>query len=149
VSWRRALAQTGITALAVDHAEPHQVYVGVRDYIANRTGVMVSRDRGETWTWASALPLRDAPRALAAHPGDAARLYAASGSVTDAPYASQLVRSQTNRTLKYSAAFATYLRAGKVADVALTPAGDTIIALSELTTRDVLIARIPRHVDAP
>jgi hypothetical protein len=49
-----------------------------------------------------------------------------------------------NSAVSYGATFASYLSAGKVADVALTPDGDTIVALSDAGTRDVIIARVER-----
>ena len=144
VSWRYALPSTGISAIAVDYADPHQIFVGVHDFTTGRTGVMVSRDRGVTWTWISGLPLRDTPSAVAAHPIDTVRLYVASGTFNDAPYVTHLARARTAAAVSYNPMFASYLSVGKVGDLALTPGGETIVALSDAITRNIIIARAER-----
>ena len=136
-TWRRTLSSMAINAIAVDHAPPYQVYASVSEYSTGRSAVMVSRDRGETW---ASTPLRGFP-VLATHPGDAARLYAASSGTPSSGYLSRYGRVGDS----YAQSFASYLMESGASDVGLTRDRATVLVSNgAVNGGDIAIVRITR-----
>jgi hypothetical protein len=134
-TWRQATPNLGVTAIAVDSRAPDDVFAAVTDYTAGKFGVLVSRDRGKTWTWS--LLTRDAPTALAA---DRETVYV-SGPTDIAPYTVRL----NGRQGSYVPSFASYLMEGTVRALTTTAEGDTLLVFNSSRSQpDVAILRIAR-----
>ncbi len=143
-TWRRSLPFTAVSAVAVDHMPPYQVYVAMRQYSPSEEGIMISRDQGYTWTLTDVRPrMRGAPTRLMVHPNDPARLYAGSNLVTQAPYLLRLNRTASANS--YSTVFASYLLSGSIRDAAVSADGETVLALASADlSNEIAVVRIGR-----
>jgi hypothetical protein len=135
-SWRRTTASNLlIKSITADARPPHDVFAAVIDYVENKSGVLVSRDRGTTWGWS--LQTRDALKTIAMGPH---ALFAA-GPTNVAPY---IVRFNF-RQWPAGSSFASYLTEEPLRGLATSPQGDSVLAFnSDGGQTDVVIVRIAR-----
>jgi hypothetical protein len=132
-TWREAIPNLGVVAMAVDPRPPHDVFAAASDVIAGRFGVIVSRDRGKTWDWS--LLTRDTPTALGI---DRQTVYV-SGPTDVAPYTMRLNWRQDS----YVPSFASYLKEGSVRALTTTAEGDTLLVFNAIRSQpDVAILRL-------
>jgi hypothetical protein len=135
-SWRRTTAPNLLVkSMTTDARQPHDVFAAVIDYVENKFGVLVSRDRGTTWGWS--LQTREGLNTIAVGPH---ALFAA-GPTNVAPY---IVRFNF-RQASYAFSFASYLTEGPLRGLAISPQGDSVLAFnSNGVQTDVVIVRIAR-----
>jgi photosystem II stability/assembly factor-like uncharacterized protein len=131
-TWSPLLPLTAVRAIAIDPSDPSIVYVGLIGWDPPRIGVMQTRDGGATWTpTGSGLSMRAPIGRIAIHPRSPERVYAGSPTYSTVPFVGRLQRSAGSPAGPPSVhRFASYLIDGEFRDVAVTPSGDTVVALS-------------------
>jgi hypothetical protein len=121
----------GISNIVIDPSSPATVYGGAFD-VERGPRVLQSQDRGLTWrALGEGLTTRGVPRVVV-HPRDGSRLYA-TARLNFVPFFFRLVRRTGDAVGDIPQFFPTlssYLPLGQVRDVAATPDGSTVLALS-------------------
>ena len=132
-TWRRSTGYLSVMSISAASRPPHDVFAAVTDWSENRSGVMVSRDRGKTWGWS--LETRNGLTAMAAGPQ---ALFAA-GPANVAPYVVRFDRQQGS----YVSSFASYLTEGPLRGLATSPQGDSVLVFNTgQPTTEIVIVRI-------
>lgn len=157
VTWSDPVPAVSIRALATDPLNPGHLYASIEDADPETPPtqgwprVWRSVDRGMTWPPSARNGrMRRSPRQLVVHASDSNRVFAVSGYYSYVPFLAQFAQAAAlptvarpiaapggNADAEYRRALATYLAAGSLRDIAISPTGE-MVALVQIRTSSSL-----------